>query len=347
MTAQMHTQSTMKAWTQDAYGDPSTFVQREIAVPVAADDEILVRVQAVGLNAADWHLFRGRPYAARAAFGLRRPKNPVMGSDVAGVVVQVGSAVTSFAVGDEVMVEVQRGGLGELVAVKAKHAALKPTSFTFLEAATLPLAGGTALQALRDHGKVAAGERVLVIGASGGVGTRAVQIAVALGAEVTGVCSARNVELVRSLGAAHVVDYTTTDVLAAGTTYDVVVDMVGDIPLRSVRRLLSPGGRYVMVGGGEGGRILGPVFGPMGRTFGTFVLGAGGEKRSLHAAIAKRNGADVEVLRQLAEAGSLQPAIERVYAFDEAREALAQIESGRVAGKLVIAVGHRAGEHHA
>lgn len=196
-------------------------------------------------------------------------------------------------------------------------------------------------------GKVAAGESVLVIGASGGVGTWAVQIAVALGAEVTGVCSTRNVDLVRSLGAAHVVDYTATDVLAAGTTYDVVIDMIGDVPLRECRRLLSPGGRYVMVGGGEGGRILGPVFGPMGRTFGTFVLGGGGEKRSLNAAIAKRNGADVEVLRDMAEAGSLKPSIEKVYAFDDARDALAQIETGRVAGKLAIAVGSYAAEHHA
>ena len=337
----------MKALTQDSYGSPDTFVVRDLPAPTAAADEVVVRVEAVGLNAADWHLFRGKPYAARAAFGLRRPKNPVMGSDVSGVVVQVGSDVTTFAVGDEAMVEAQRGGLAELVAVKAKHVALKPSSFTFLEAATLPLAGGTALQALRDHGKVAAGERVLVIGASGGVGTWAVQIAVALGAEVTGVCSTRNVDLVRSLGAAHVVDYTATDVLAAGTTYDVVIDMIGDIPLRECRRLLPAGGRYVMVGGGEGGRILGPVFGPMGRTFGTFVLGAGGEKRSLNAAIAKRNGADVEVLRQMAEAGSLKPSIEKVYAFDDAREALAQIETGRVAGKLAIAVGSYAAEQHA
>lgn len=337
----------MKSLTQDAYGSPNTFVVRDLPAPTAAADEVVVRVEAVGLNAADWHLFRGKPYAARAAFGLRRPRNPVPGSDVSGVVVQVGSAVTSFAVGDEVMAEVQRGGLAELVAVKAKYVARKPASFTFLEAATLPLAGGTALQAVRDHGKVAAGERVLVIGASGGVGTWAVQIAVALGAEVTGVCSARNVELVRSLGAAHVVDYTATDVLSAGTAYDVVIDMIGDIPLRDCRRLLSPGGRYVMVGGGEGGRVLGPVFGPMGRTFGTFVLGAGGEKRSLHAAIAKRNGADVEVLRQLAEAGSLKPSIQQVYAFDDAREALAEIETGRVAGKLAIAVGSFAAEQHA
>jgi NADPH:quinone reductase-like Zn-dependent oxidoreductase len=337
----------MKALTQSAYGSPDTFVVREIPAPTAAADEVVVRVEAVGLNAADWHLFRGKPYAARAAFGLTRPKNPVMGSDVSGVVVQVGSEVTSFSVGDEVMVEAQRGGLAELVAVKAKYVALKPASFTFLEAATLPLAGGTALQALRDHGKVSTGDRVLVIGASGGVGTWAVQIAVALGAEVTGVCSTRNVELVRSLGATHVVDYTVDDVLSAGTTYDVVIDMIGDIPLRECRRLLAPGGRYVMVGGGEGGRILGPVFGPMGRTFGTFVLGAGGEKRSLNAAIAKRNGADVEVLRGLAEAGSLKPSIERVYSFDDAREALAQIETGRVAGKLAIAVGGYAAQQHA
>ncbi|MFC6238996.1 NAD(P)-dependent alcohol dehydrogenase [Longivirga aurantiaca] len=337
----------MKALTQSAYGSPDTFVVRELPAPSAAADEVVVRVEAVGLNAADWHLFRGKPYAARAAFGLRRPKNPVMGSDVSGVVVQVGSDVTTFAVGDEVMVEAQRGGLAELVAVKATHVARKPASFTFLEAATLPLAGGTALQALRDHGKVRAGESVLVIGASGGVGTWAVQIAVALGAEVTGVCSTRNVDLVRSLGAAHVVDYTATDVLAAGTTYDVVIDMIGDVPLRECRRLLSPGGRYVMVGGGEGGRILGPVFGPMGRTFGTFVLGRGGEKRSLNAAIAKRDGADVEVLREMADAGSLKPSIEKVYAFDDAREALAQIETGRVAGKLAIAVGSYAAEQHA
>jgi NADPH:quinone reductase-like Zn-dependent oxidoreductase len=337
----------MKALIQRAYGAPDSFAVGDLPAPTAAADEVVVRVEAVGLNAADWHLFRGKPYAARAAFGLRRPKNPVPGSDVSGVVVQVGSAVTSFAVGDEVMVEAQRGGLAELVAVKAKHVARKPASFTFLEAATLPLAGGTALQALRDHGKVAAGERVLVIGASGGVGTWAVQIAGALAAEVTGVCSTRNVELVRSLGAAHVVDYTATDVLSEGTTYDVVIDMIGDIPLRSCRRLLSPGGRYVMVGGGAGGRILGPVFGPMGRTFGTFVLGAGGGKRSLNAAIAKRNGADVDVLREMAEAGALRPSIQRVYSFDEAREALAEIESGRVAGKLAIAVGAYAAQQHA
>jgi len=337
----------MKAWTQDSYGAPDTFVQRDLPAPTPAADEILVRVEACGLNAADWHLFRGTPYAARAAYGLRRPKNPVMGSDVSGVVVQTGSAVAGFAVGDEVMVEVQRGGLAELVAVKEKYAALKPSDFTFLEAAALPLAGGTALQAVRDHGKVAAGDRVLVIGASGGVGTMAVQIAVALGAVVTGVCSGRNADLVRSLGASAVVDYTTTDVLASGTAYDVVVDMIGDIPLRSVRSLLAPGGRYVMVGGGEGGRILGPVFGPLGRTFGTFVLGGGGEKRSLKAAIAKRNGADVDVLRQLAEAGSLRPALEATYSFDDAVAALARIESGRVAGKLAVAVGPHAADKHA
>lgn len=337
----------MKALTQDAYGAPETFVFREIPAPTAAAEEVVVRVEAVGLNAADWHLFRGKPYAARAAFGLRRPRNPVTGSDVSGVVVQVGSEVSAFAVGDEVMVEVQRGGLADLVAVKAKHVALKPSSFTFLEAATLPLAGGTALQALRDHGKVVAGERVLVIGASGGVGTWAVQIAVALGAEVTGVCSTRNVELVRSLGATDVVDYTSTDVIAAGTTFDVVIDIISDRSLAQCRRLLSPGGRYVMVGGGEGGRILGPVFGPMGRTFGTFVKRAGGGGRSFNAAIAKRNGADVEMLRQMADAGSLRASIERVYAFDEAREALAHIETGRVRGKVVVAVGSFAEQQHA
>lgn len=323
----------MRAVVQHRYGPPDVLELKEVEPPRAGDGDVLVRVRACGLNAADWHLMRADPWLVRVASGLRRPRRAVLGSAVAGVVESVGGGVTGVRSGDEVMAEVQRGGLAELVAVRASAVGPKPASLTFDEAASLPLAGTTALQALRDAGRLRAGQRALVIGASGGVGHLAVQIARSMGAEVAGVTSTHNVDLVASLGAAHVVDYTRQDVAAAGERYDVVLDAVGTLPVSACRRLLTRAGRYVAVGAGKGGRVAGPV-GRMARlaVLSLFV------SQVMLPFLARSRREDLVALHDLVESGDLRPVIDRRYALEEAADAVRYLEGGHVRGKLVVTV---------
>jgi NADPH:quinone reductase-like Zn-dependent oxidoreductase len=326
----------MKALTQDRYGGPDLLVLDEVDTPVPAPDEVLVRVQAVGLNAADWHVMRGEPFLARMAYGLRRPKHRIPGSDVAGVVEAVGARVAHLSVGDVVMSETDVRGMAELVAVREEYAVPAPSTLTIEQAAALPLAGLTALRAVRDCGQVQAGQRVLVNGASGGVGHYCVQLAHHLGAHVTGVCSTANVDLVRACGADVVVDYTREDPLDVAEPYDVIIDIVANHPLRRFREALTRRGRYVAVGAGTGradhsGKLLGPAWSTLRvSAVSPFV------SQTLVPVITKRNRADVLELRSLAERGALRPHVARTYPLADAPAALAHLEDGHVAGKLVL-----------
>ena len=323
----------MKAWTYDRYGSPDVLRLEDVPVPAAEGADVVVRVRAAAVNPADHHMLRGDPYLIRLDRGLRRPRRvpAVIGSDVAGVVEAVGPDVTRFAVGDEVYGETGGGACAELVRVRQDVLARKPERLSFEQAAAVPLAGLTALQFLRDHGRVRAGQHVLVNGASGGVGHLAVQLAVAMGAEVTGVCSGRNVEMVRRLGASTVVDYTAEDVVARGRRYDVVLDAVGNRNLRDLRRLLVPRGTLLVVGG-RGGRLIGPLgLGLRAVLLSPFV----GQR--LVMSIARANGADVEVLTDYVEQGALTPVVDRVVPFGDVPAAMHHLETGHARGKVVVA----------
>jgi NADPH:quinone reductase-like Zn-dependent oxidoreductase len=323
----------MKAYLHDEYGTADVLRLADVPDPQPGPDEVLIRVVAAGLNAADAHLLHGIPYGVRMVSGLRRPKHPIRGSDVSGVVAAVGSDVTQWRVGDEVISEVDRGGLAALVAIRHDLVVAKPTSVDHVHAAGLPMAGLTALQAVRDHGRVQAGERVLVNGASSGVGTFAVQLAVAFGATVTGVCSGRNAELVRSLGAADVIDYTTTDFTTTVRDIDVLVDCVSTRRYREVRRVLTPGGRWVLVGAVDGGAVLG--INPQLKA----KLATLGRSHSAHMVVAHRNGDDLRTLADMVDEGRIKPAVSRVYPWEDAVAAMRLVESGRAAGKVVVRVG--------
>ncbi|HYO42656.1 MAG TPA: NAD(P)-dependent alcohol dehydrogenase [Candidatus Limnocylindrales bacterium] len=323
----------MKAITQRTYGSPAVLALTDIDRPSVKDDEVLIRVRAAAVSMADWYLTQGEPYVARLAFGLRRPRHAVRGRDVAGQVEAVGANVADLRPGDAVYAEVDTGSFAEFVAVPAALVAPMPVNLTFEQAAAVPWAGGAALQGLRDAGNVQPGQTVLVNGASGGVGTFAVQIARALGAEVTGVCSTRSVDLVRSLGAAHVVDYTREDFTRSGQRYDVIFDLVANRSLADFRRALTPTGTLV-VASGNGGRWFGPL-GRMARAllFSPFV----GQR--LRPFAAKQSKADLGVLRQLIESGQVTPAIDRTFPLSEAPEALRYFVEEHARGKVVIAVG--------
>ncbi|MGH3052799.1 MAG: NAD(P)-dependent alcohol dehydrogenase, partial [Gaiellaceae bacterium] len=249
----------MKAIVHHEYGSPDVLELQEIDKPVAKDDEALVRVRAASANPYDWHLLRGIPYIVRPQSGLRRPKNTVLGSDMAGEVEAVGKDVTRFRPGDEVFANVETGGFAEYACVSEDFLGLKPANLTFEQAAAVPLAGLTALQGLRDAGKVQPEQKVLIIGASGGVGTFAVQIGKHFGADVTGVCSTRKVEMVRSLGADHVIDYTQGDFTQSGQQYDLVFQLAGTRSPSDCRRALTSKGTLVLSSGESGGRWIGPV----------------------------------------------------------------------------------------
>jgi NADPH:quinone reductase-like Zn-dependent oxidoreductase len=326
----------MKAIVQDRYGSPDVLELREVDEPVAADNEVLVRVHAAVVNARDWHVMRGDPYVARlldpSVLGIGRPKVKVRGTDFAGRVETVGRGVTRFRPGDEVFGEVH-GAFAEFVCVPDDVVELKPANLTFEQAAAVPLAGNTALMGLRDAGRVQPGQRVLVNGASGGVGTFAVQIARAFGAEVTGVCSTRNVDLIRSIGADHVIDYTRTDFTRNGERYDVVFDLVGNRSLAELRRALTPAGTLVLSGGGVsgGGSLVGPV-GLMvrGQVLSRFV------KHRLVVLAAKPSKENLAALRELAESGKVAPVIDRTYPLSEAAEAIRYLEVEHARAKVVI-----------
>ena len=321
----------MRAIVRDRYGSPDVLELREIDKPEIGDDGILVRVRAASVNAVDWHLMRGEPFPARMGNGLRRPKTGVLGVDVAGQVEAVGRDVTDFRPGDEVFGN-PGGAFAEYARGRAHGFVSKPANLTFEQAAAVPVAGLTALQGLRDKGELKPGHTVLINGASGGVGTFAVQIAKVLGADVTAVCSTRNVELVRSLGAGRVIDYTGEDFTRSGVRYDLVFDIAGSRPLWACRRVLAPAGRLVVVGG-PGGRWVRPIE----RMVLAAVLSRVGSATMLPF-FSKHSHPDLVTLRDLLEAGTIVPVVDRAYPLHETPDAVRYVETGHARGKVVITV---------
>jgi NADPH:quinone reductase-like Zn-dependent oxidoreductase len=320
----------MKAIVRETYGSPDVLHLEEVARPAAGDDDVLVRVQAASANAGDWHLLRGTPLPFRLVAGLRTPRFRIIGNDIAGTVESVGRNVTGFRPGDEVFGELSRGGFGayaEFAVAPEKALARKPVNLSFEEAAALPTAGMTALQGLRKGG-IERATRVLINGASGGVGTFAIQIAKSFGSEVTAVCSTRNVELVRAAGADHVLDYTRDDFAALGQRYDLILAVNGDRSIWDYRRALTADGSYVMTGGSNRQLADAMVFGPLlsmrRRTFGNILM--------------KPSKADLMFLSALAEAGTLKPAIDRLFPLSEVPAAVRYVEAGHARGKVVITV---------
>jgi NADPH:quinone reductase-like Zn-dependent oxidoreductase len=324
----------MKAIVRDRYGSADVLRLSEVEVPEVADGEVLVRVRAAGLDRGAWHVMAGLPYLIRVAgYGLRRPKVSGLGSELAGIVEAIGANVTGLAAGEAVF-GTCRASFAEYAVTRPDKLARMPANLSFEQAAAVPVSAVTALQALRDRGRVAHGQRVLVIGASGGVGTFAVQIAKALGAVVTGVSSPQKLDLVRSLGADHVIDYTHADITVDGTRYDVVLDIGGNRTLSQLRRVLTRDGTLVIVGGESGGRWTGGIQRQLGATVLSLFVG-----QRLGTLIAKANRADLDALRSLIEAGSVTPAVDRVIALDEVPDAIRDLIAGRVRGKIVIATG--------
>lgn len=317
----------MKAIVGATYGSPDVLELREIGKPEAGDGEVLVRVRAAGVERGAWHLVTGLPYITRLVFGLRAPKNPVPGMDVAGVVEEVGGGVTRFRPGDEVF-GIGKGTFAEYALVREEKLAPKPANLNFEEASTVAISGLTALQGLRDHGRIEPGQEVLIIGASGGVGTFAVQIARALGARVTGVCGPAKLAMVRSLGADRVIDYSREDFAGGEARYDVILDIAGSSSLARLRSALTPQGTLVLVGGEEGGRWLGVVARLLrARLLSPFV------SQKLRTFISSENREDMMVLKELIESGKLAPVLDRTYPLAEASEALRYLEEGRARGK--------------
>ncbi|MFF5448457.1 NAD(P)-dependent alcohol dehydrogenase [Streptomyces sp. NPDC012888] len=324
----------MKAMVQDRYGPPDVLEYREVERPEPGDGEVLVRVRAAAVNAADWHLMRGDPYVARLVLGVRRPKVRIRGRDFAGTVEAVGRGVTGLRQGDEVYGEAD-AAFAEYVRAPAGAIGPKPAGLTFEQAAAVPLAGNTALMGLRDLGRLEAGQSVLVNGASGGVGTFAVQIAKALGAEVTGVCSTRNAGLVRSLGADRVVDYTREDFTRAGRTYDLVLDLVGNRSLADLRRVLAPAGTLVLSGGGtsEGGSVVGPMaLLVRGQLVSRFT------DRRVRVLTAEPGRENLAALGALLESGRVTPVVDRTFPLAEAAAAIRYLEVEHARAKVVLTV---------
>jgi NADPH:quinone reductase-like Zn-dependent oxidoreductase len=321
----------MRAIVQDSYGSAERWRLAEIAEPEVADSEVLVRVRAAGLDRGTWHAMTGLPYLGRLYFGLRKPKRPVPGLDVAGTVAAVGADVTRFAVGDEVF-GIGKGSFAEHVSAREDKLVPKPANITFEQAAVIAISGLTALQSLRDAGRVKSGQHVLIIGASGGVGTFAVQIAKTFGAEVTGVCSATKMDLVTSIGADHVIDYTHDDFADGPARYDLILDIGGDSSLTRLRRALSPRGTLVIVGGEDNGRWTG-----LSRQLRALALSPFVRQR-LTIRIPKETLADIEVLAELSESGQVTSVIDRTFPLAEAAGAMRYLEAGRARGKIAIAV---------
>jgi NADPH:quinone reductase-like Zn-dependent oxidoreductase len=324
----------MKAIVYCDYGVPNLKFQ-EIEKPTPEDDQLLVKVRAASVNPLDWHFVEGTPYVMRAmGVGLRKPKDTRLGVDFAGTVEAVGKNVTKFKPGDEVFGG-RTGSFADYVCVRESRAvALKPASITFEQAASMPIAAITALQALRDKGQIQAGQKVLINGASGGVGTFAVQIAKSYGAEVTGVCSTRNLDLVRSLGADHVIDYTKDDFTKTDQPYDVLIDNVGNRPLSECRRALKPKGILVLVGGG-GANEQG-LIGPMAKPIKAMLLSPFVSQK-IGMILAQLNHDDLAFLAELMQSGKMKPVIDRTYKLSEVPEAIKYLEQGHARGKVVIA----------
>ncbi len=325
------TTATMRAVVQDRYGSSEVLRLARVARPVLGDDQVLLHVNAAGLDRGTEHLMTGKPYVARLFVGLRKPKNPIPGRDAAGTVAAVGSSVSRFAIGDEVY-GVAPGSFAEYAVAPEDKLARKPENLSFAHAAAIPVSAGTALQALVDAGRVQAGQSVLVVGASGGVGTYAVQLAKAFGAEVTGVSSTAKVDLVKSLGADHVIDYTREDFADGTRRYDLVLDIGGSTPVRRLRRALRPRGTLVFVGGENSGNLTGLGRQLRGALVSPFL------RQRLVLLVTKERAADLERLSGLIEDGKLVPSVDRSYPLEEAPDAMRLLEEGRVRGKVVITV---------
>jgi NADPH:quinone reductase-like Zn-dependent oxidoreductase len=323
----------MKAIVYRCYGTPDVLKLEQIAKPTPADDRVLVKVQAASVNPLDWHYMQGKPYVMRAVAGVGKPDSILMGADFAGTVESVGKNVTRFKPGDEVFGD-RDGAFGEYVSVRENGAiASKPGNMTMEQAAAVPVAGLTALQALRDKGKVQAGQKVLINGASGGVGTFAVQIAKTYGAEVTGVCSTRNVEMVKSLGADHVIDYTKEDFTQGSARYDLIIDNVGNHTLSEYRHVLTPNGALVMVGGPSDNSWLGPLTTSVKAYFVSLFV-----SQKLIFMLAQANKDDLAVLSDLMQAGKVTPVIDRRYKLADTAQAIGYLEQGHAKGKVIITV---------
>ncbi|GHH43159.1 NAD(P)-dependent alcohol dehydrogenase [Lentzea cavernae] len=328
----------MKAIVQDRYGSPDALEFRDVEPPTASGGEILVRVRAAAVNAYDWHVMRGDPHLARlTGIGFRRPRAKIRGRDFAGTVEAVGGDVRRFRPGDEVFGDLGTadGAFAEYVSVPEELVESKPAGLTFEQAAAIPLAGQTALKGLRDVGKLRQGQHVLINGASGGVGTFAVQIAKSLGATVTGVCRTRNADLVKSLGADHVIDYRTNDFTTTGRRHDLVFDLVGNHSLTALRRAVTPGGTIVLSGGGvfDGGSLLGPMRLMIGAK-----LRAPFVRDELFVLTTAAGRDHLTALRHLAETGGLTPVIDRTFTLAETRDALRYVETEHARAKVVITV---------
>lgn len=322
----------MRAIVYHRYGSPDVLKLEEVEKPTPKDDEVLVKVHAASVNALDWHLLRADPFLARLNMGLLKPKHQILGADVAGRVESVGRNVKQLRPGDEVFGDIFESGLGgfaEYVSAQEDAWVLKPANMTFDEVAAVPVAALTALQGLRDKGQIETGQKVLINGASGGVGTFAVQIAKAFGAEVTAVCSTRNVDMVRSLGADQVIDYTKEDFTKSGQQYDLILAVNGYHPIFDYKRALSPKGRYVMTGGTMAQFFQAIALGPVISTTGSKKMGN---------FLAKANHNDLLFIKELLEAGKIVPVIDRRYPLSEVAEAIRYVEEGHAKGKVVITV---------
>jgi len=324
----------MKAITQDTYGSANVLELQDIDDPVVGEKDVLVRVHAAGAGPDVWHLMTGQPYMARPAIGLRRPKVRVRGWDVAGTVQAVGAGVTEFRPGDEVMGVAEGGSFAESAVTRPDKLVRKPANLSFEQAAAVPISGVTALQALRDKANVRPGQKVLIVGAGGGVGTFAVQIAKAFGADVTGVCSTSKLDLVRSIGADDVIDYTREDFTDGSRRWDVIIDTAGRRPLSRLRHALTPKGTLVIVGGDGGGAWTGGFFRGMLRAP-VLSLFVGQRLDWLNSKVSVE---DLQALNELIEAGKVAPVVGRTYLLPEAPEAIRHLATGHAGGKLVIAV---------
>ena len=321
----------MKAIVYNDYGSPDVLKCEEVDKPTPGDSEVLIRVRAASVNPADWHYMRGTPYFVRLQAGLRRPKATRLGVDVAGQVETVGRNVTQLKPGDGVF-GACRGAFAEYACAAESALVMKPDNVTFEQAASVPIAAVTALQGLRDKGRIQPGQKVLINGAAGGVGTFAVQIAKSFGAEVTGVCSTRNVDRVRSIGADQVIDYTQEDFTKTGQRYDIILDAVGNHSLLACRRALNPKGIYVAVGGPSGPWMIGPL----ARAITAPVLSRLVSQNLVMLLARLSKEGDLAILRDLMAAGKLIPVIDRTYPLSEVPEAIRYLEEGHARGKVVI-----------
>jgi len=322
----------MKAVVFTKYGPPDVLELKEVEKPVIKDNEVLVKVYAASVNAADWHLLRADPFLVRFMTGFLKPKYKILGADIAGRVEEVGINVKEFQPGDEVFGDISKcgwGGFAEYIRATANALVLKPQNLSFQEAAAVPLAAVTALQGLRDKGHIQPGQKVLINGASGGVGTFAVQIAKSFGAEVTAVCSTGKLNLVRSIGADHVIDYTQEDFTRNGQHYDLILAANGDRSISDYKRALAPNGTYVMTGGSTSQMFQALLFGPLITMSGSKKMGAAG---------AGPNKKDLASMKELLEAGKVVPVIDRCYPLREVADAIRYLEEGHAKGKVVITV---------